>query len=272
MTRLIALERLDAPGRFRLPVERPICVGPPGNVFLFGGLSLGAALTALEAFTGRPALTASVQFLSAIRAGETLDLALETPLPGRNVTQARAVGRVGEREIFTVLAALGGHGEDFSHQWAAAPDVPAPEACAPARFWPYGQAEGGLTERLEMRLPAGPRGELTPSGEVQESSRRVFWLRTREDMPIDACLLAMFADFVPYALASALGGGLGGTSLDNTLRIRRVVQTPWVLCDARIHGAGARIAHGDIRLYAQTGELMAIGSQSMNVWLPKART
>ena len=60
-----------------------------------------------------------------------------------------------------------------------------------------------------------------------------------------------------------VGQHVGGNSLDNTLRIRRIVPTDWVLCDIRISGVHGGFAHGAMSLFAQDGELMATASQSM---------
>ena len=66
-------------------------------------------------------------------------------------------------------------------------------------------------------------------------------------------------------IGSALGQNAGGNSLDNTLRIRRIVPTEWVLCDIRIHGVHGGFGHGAMYLFAQDGELMATASQSLIV-------
>jgi acyl-CoA thioesterase len=89
------------------------------------------------------------------------------------------------------------------------------------------------------------------------------WMRTVEPAPVDAALLAMFADFVPSGLAAAFGTPGGGNSLDNTLRILRTVPTRWVLCDVRIAGAARGFGHGAIYMFAEDGTLMATGSQSV---------
>ena len=79
-------------------------------------------------------------------------------------------------------------------------------------------------------------------------------------------MLAIFADYVPSAIGPALGEmNTGSSSLDNTLRIRHVVPTRWVFCDVAISGLHAGFAHGDMRLFAENGELMATASQSMVV-------
>ena len=254
-----------------LEAERRLCVGPPGNVFVFGGVLFGSALAVLEDNLQRPVIWSTIQFLGPIRPDEVLELRVEVPSSGRTVSQARVVGRVNDRLVFLVSAALGAREEPTERAWDRVPDVPAPEDCRPARLWPHGQAPDTLLESLEMRIVPGAFGEVEPTGRLAESSRAVFWIRARQALPIDISLLALFADFVPYALGKALGGGLGGVSLDNTLRVVRRVESEWILCDARIQAIHAGFAHGDIRLFAQTGELLAIGGQSMNAWPPTTR-
>jgi acyl-CoA thioesterase len=93
------------------------------------------------------------------------------------------------------------------------------------------------------------------------------WMRTKGDISVDAALLAVFADFVPSGLAAAFGRPGGGNSLDNTLRICRLVPTDWVLCDVRISAAARGFGHGAIYMYAADGTLMASGSQSVIIRL-----
>ena len=76
-------------------------------------------------------------------------------------------------------------------------------------------------------------------------------------------MLAIMADHVPAGVGAALGRNAGGNSLDNTIRFRHIVPTRWVLCDIGIQGVHGGFAHGDMRLFAQSGELMATASQSM---------
>ena len=52
------------PHRWVLPVVPSLCVGPPGNVFLFGGVGLAASIAAMEGTTGRPLIWATAQYLS----------------------------------------------------------------------------------------------------------------------------------------------------------------------------------------------------------------
>lgn len=251
--------------------ERRLCVGPPGNLFVFGGVLFGAALAVLEDDLQRPVIWSAAQFLGPVRPDELLELHVEVPSSGRTVSQARVVGRVNDRLVFLVSAALGAREEPTERTWDRVPDAPPPEDCQPARLWPHSQAPDTLLETLEMRIVPGKFAEVEPTGRLAERSRAVFWVRARQALPIDISLLALFADFLPYALGKALGGGLGGVSLDNTLRVVRRVETEWILCDASIQAIHAGFAHGDIRLFAQTGELLAIGSQSMNAWPPTTR-
>src|SRR5262249_45492418 len=68
----LGLQPTHNPHRWVLPVERGISVRHAG--FLFGGCGLGAAVTALEAVTGRQLVWATAQYLSYACPPEILDL------------------------------------------------------------------------------------------------------------------------------------------------------------------------------------------------------
>jgi acyl-CoA thioesterase len=104
---------------------------------------------------------------------------------------------------------------------------------------------------------------MGPGAAVAEDGRSALWLRPREGQPIDAAMLAVLADYVPRGVGAALGMNAGGNSLDNTLRIRRIVPTGWVLCDIQVTGVHGGFAHGVMSLFAEDGTLMATASQSL---------
>ena len=68
----------------------------------------------------------------------------------------------------------------------------------------------------------------------------------------------------------ALGIQGGGNSLDNTLRIVKLVPTEWVLLDILIHAVERGFGHGLVHMYAEDGTLLATASQSCIVrfWPP----
>jgi len=74
--------------------------------------------------------------------------------------------------------------------------------------------------------------------------------------------LAILGDFVPMAVGQALGVRGGGNSLDNTLRVARLVPTEWVLLDIRVHAVSRGFGHGLVHMFAEDGTLMATASQS----------
>jgi acyl-CoA thioesterase len=246
---------------YRLPITDRVCVGPPGNVFMFGGVGLAAAIVAAERLSGRNLVWGSAQFLSYARVGDTLDLAVEEVTGGRNVSQVRVVATDAGKTILTVSGALGDRTGMPDGQWMQPPpDMPAPEDCKPMPLWPVQDA--ALMDRLDIRLAPGRYGGGPRDGTPSEDGRMVMWIRPKENVAIDAAMLAIFADFVPSGLAAAFGRPGGGNSLDNTLRIIGIVPTRWVLCDVRISGASRGFGHGAIHMYAEDGSLIASGSQS----------
>jgi len=250
------------PNRWYLPVEPGLCVGPPGNTFLFGGVGLASAVTAMERTTERPAIWATAQYLSYARPGSIIDLDVIVPVTGKYNSQARVVGHVGDREIFTVNAALGARPSELSEQWARMPDVPAPEDCAPMPRWPRKDPVPDLHDRLDMRVVKG-RFRMEERDGVSEDGHALFWARPKEALPFTSGMVSIIADFIPSAVGNALGKMAGGNSLDNTIRIRTLCETDWVLCDTKIHGVHGGFAHGRMHLFARDGTLMASAGQSM---------
>ena len=86
---------------------------------------IAAAITALEGTTGRPLVWATAQYLSYATPGSVVDIDVTIAVSGRNSTQARAVGHVADREIFTVNAALGARDLAIDEAYVRPIDVPA---------------------------------------------------------------------------------------------------------------------------------------------------
>ncbi|HEY3950368.1 thioesterase family protein [Phenylobacterium sp.] len=250
------------PHRWYMPLTPEVCVGRPDELFMFGGVGLASAIAAMERTTGRPLIWATAQYLSYAQPPSVVDLDVWVPVTGKYNTQARVISHVGDKEILTVNAALGARPSELSRQWLAAPDVPRPEDCAPGEHWR--QAGYGLHSRMEIRVAKGRYG-FDRAGAPEADGRLLLWVRPRERYPIDAAMLAIVADHVPSGIGNALGQNAGGNSLDNTLRIRRIVPTEWVLADIRILGVHGGFGHGAMYLFAQDGELMATASQSLIV-------
>ena len=155
---------------------------------------------------------------------------------------------VGEREILTVNAALGARDGHASEQWVEMPKVPAPDDGP--RHEPRVPELDDLHARLDRRDVRGVAGDHPGHSRT--------WMRSVDDLPLTAGLLAVFADFLPGATAATHGS----SSLDNTLRIRSLRPTRWCLLDTRIHGLASGFFHGEMWIFAEDGTLLATASQS----------
>jgi acyl-CoA thioesterase-2 len=253
----LGLEGTHNPYRWVLPVHPGVCT-PAG--FLFGGCGLGAAIAAMEATTGRPVVWATCQYLSYARPPEVLDLDVTVAVSGHQTTQARASGHVADREVFTVNAALGRRPLDEEGTWAVMPEVPAPAVCARREL--HTDTGGGyLPDRLEVRVAsARPFTELP--GPPMPGGRSALWAKLPDVLDISSAALAVLGDYVPFGIGQALGLRAGGNSLDNTLRLGRIVPTEWVLLDIRVHQVANGFGHGDVHLWSESGGLLATASQS----------
>ncbi|MEY2756196.1 MAG: hypothetical protein RJB65_2554 [Actinomycetota bacterium] len=232
--------------------------------FLFGGCGLGAALSALEGTSGRETVWATGQYLSYARPGEVVDIDVTLAVEGHQMTQARAVCHVGNREILTVNAALGQRPLEMTGQWETMPVVPPPSECPTRPFTVM--ADGTINDRLEQRIAKG-RAFDTLGGGGESAGRgdgqTLMWARIPDVIDgVDASALAVLGDFVPMGVGQALGVRGGGNSLDNTLRVVHLVPTEWVLLDIRVHAVERGFGHGLVHMFAEDGTLLATASQS----------
>jgi acyl-CoA thioesterase-2 len=252
----LGLESTADPLVWRLPVTPG--VSTPGG-FLFGGCGLGAAVAAMEHASGRPAVWATAQYLSYAPTGSVVDIEVTLAVVGHQTTQARAIGRAGGKEILTVNAALGRRNIDVSGTWVPRPCVPEPGASATRALPP--EFLGTVLERVEIRMAVGRQfDELdgTPG-----TGRSALWARLPGQIEPTSAWLSVLGDYVPSGVAQALGRIATGNSLDNTIRIVRLVPTKWILCDIHILGIGNGFGHGRVHLWAEDGTLLGAGSQSM---------
>ena len=263
MSGLIALGTTPDPHRFTLAVTPRVCVGHRDHQFLFGGAGMGAAIAAVEAATGRPTVWATAQYLSFARPPATLDLDVVVPVSGRHSSQARVTGHVGDTEILTVNAALGSRPDATAMQWSAIPNVPPPDDCpAIVNDWP--RHPDDINAAFEQRSARGRFGAARSMGGASPDGVSTMWVRPVAGV-VDRVTLALMADFLPSGIGHAFGEGVGGNSLDNTIRFLGIVPTEWVLCDTVIEGTANGFVHGRMRLFAQGGALLATASQSMIV-------
>ncbi len=261
----LGMEPTDDPLRWRLPVTP--AVSTPGR-FLYGGCGLAAGLVALEAATERPTVWATAQYLAHAPTGTVMDWEVVPAAVGHNTTQARAVGRLGDQEILTVNAALGRQQLEAGGTWVEMPVVPPPLDC-PERGMPSFFADSVLS-RVEQRQARGR--SLSQMDGSPGDPHSAFWARVPGHLEPSPATLAVIGDWLSGGASQPLGIPTMGRSLDNTLRVVRMVPTEWILCDIQMHALAHGFGHGLAHLWAEDGTLLATASQSISLrlWSPEA--
>ncbi|HYA69490.1 MAG TPA: thioesterase family protein [Acidimicrobiales bacterium] len=244
--------------RWRLPVTPS--VSTPGR-FLYGGCGLAAGLVALEAASGRPTVWATAQYLTYAPTGSVVDWEVVLAATGKSVTQARVTGRSGGREVLTVNAALGHGGLELAGTWVSPPDVPGPDDC-PILEVPSQFAESVL-HRVDHRVARGTMFASNVDAPGDGSS--AFWARLPGHLEPSAATLAVIGDYVSNGVSHHAGVRLMGRSLDNTIRVAKLVRTEWLLCDIRMHALADGFAQGLAHLWAEDGSLLATASQTVSL-------
>lgn len=238
----------DGAGSYLLPVMPAATVGPEGAGHIMGGVALAALVDAMELDSGLPLQFAHVQFLSPTQHAEELAIRCEQCGGGQAIAQYAAHGTVNGRPTHRASAALGTreHGEDT--QFAAAPQVPGPDASHEVeRGW---SAPGGLIDQIELRVAA----------EDNERGTQAAWTRSRAGFAVDAGWLAIISDF--FLGAHPKSHGIGSSSLDAMLRFVEGAEHGWVLSVTEFASFGRGVVHGSARHYSEDGRLLAISSQS----------
>lgn len=262
-TDFLNLARQGDSDRWSLPLT-PAIGGGGGS--LFGGAGLAAGIQAIELTTGRPAVWATGQYIARTEPGEVLDLEVTIPSQGYTVSQGRMVGHVSDREVITVLAAVGSRPEISRAMWATPADVPGPDECAPHERTFGDDEEESMHHHVDIRVARGMFGFTDNGGTPSGDERTTIWSRM-PGIQNDPGALAIMADYGPSALGNALGKQTNCTSIDNTIRFADSAGSDgdWVQLDNQIEFVGNGFAHGTTLMWSRDGRLLAVASQSMIV-------
>ena len=144
--------------------------------------------------------------------------------------------------------------------WDTMPDAPAPADCEEMESH---HEVASLSDHVEIRIADGMFG-FSGAGKPSGDNKTLLWVRMPE-LHNDPGTLAIIADYMPSALGNALGKMMGCTSLDNTIRFANHAETEWVLCENIIDFVGNGFGYGHVRMWSESGVLMATASQSMIV-------
>ena len=232
---------------------------------LQGGAGLGAAIAAMEHASGRPVVWATAQYLSFAAGAGPIDLHVTIEVAGHNTTQARCVVAREGHEILTAHAALGSRDFPLAGTWCSLPVVSPPDACPPVAFFERGKALATtqIARTVEFRLAHGRQIDEIEAEGGRSDGWFAMWVRWPRGDPVTAADLAFIGDFLPTAFADAAGGPYVGNSLDNTIRIGRLVPTAWVLLSIQVQQVTRGFGYGRAELWSQDGVLLGEVSQSV---------
>jgi acyl-CoA thioesterase II len=240
---------------------------------LYGGAGIAAASAAIESATGRPLRWITCQFVDTARVGDTVRVEVAVEAEGRHTHQCAVRGHVDGRTVFRAVGATGTPRPGVPDGvWVAMPDVPPADACPPMPLPDSVDTAGTSLDAMERRFAGGPplqeflQDQPRPPG-VQVS----FWTRlTGEADNGSPAALGWLSDMVAMSIVAGLGAAVGGSSLDNTIRMVERASPPWVLVDLRPTAASDGYGYGDAHLWSPEGRLLATASQTVSLrrWTP----
>jgi acyl-CoA thioesterase len=234
-------------------------------MYVFGGVSMYAALRAMEERLGRPELplvTANAIFLAPVTPGPvTIDV--DVLRDGRNASQVAADLRAGGSDQVALRAhgVFGAtHDVDLAYQDVVCPEVPLPSDVPPPpddRPNPFGEIN--FHRQTEWR-PVSPLDE-------PGAGRFMAWVRLSSGEP-HLLALAVHGDVLGPAVGRALGplrDPFMVLSLEIGIRFVTTPVTSWVLQEIEAWHVGDGYATGPARLWDEAGRLCAIANQTAHV-------
>ena len=245
---------------FQLPVTPELST--PFD-FLYGGSGIAASIEAAERVTERPLMWITTQFLTNTAPGTVVDVDVATPVAGRATSQVHVNASVDGELMLSSLCAHTSRPEGKREMFLTMPSVPPPEDCGPLAepFDAVPNRPSSFFDLLDRRVAVGTFG----FGEDQQPQPcpLAIWSRVRGQPLRTAASLAFIGDIVPLGLCIALGQPLGGTSIDNTLRVVQTdFETEWALLEIIPESFQHSIGHGSVRMWSETGDLLAVAQQT----------
>jgi acyl-CoA thioesterase-2 len=240
-------------GVWLLPVHAGICGGRDS---IYGGCALAAAIEAVEAEVERPVIWATCQFLRPAFVDSVVRLEVTVSAAGRAVSHVRVIGSVDGQELFICLLSAGERNHPATGIHAVMPDVPGPEGMPPRYI--LGGNRGGIRESLIERAVTDD-----PDGIMQsDDGRSAVWITLPGGVPAGASAMALIGDEVSTGTSAVVHPDTQAPSIDNTLRMVSLSESPWVLADIEVRAMARGFAHGIVNLWTPDGQLLAIAEQT----------
>lgn len=244
---------------------------------LYGGTAIAVSIATAELISERPAVWMTTQFVATAPHGERISVVAEVLAPGKRTNQIRVTGTSEAGEVmFASLGATGHRRTDgLTGEFEQFPTVQTPDESEVWDSWlrafakvldldsdfvlPDFPKDLGFNAVVEMRFPEIIKHPDSGPG------RFCLWMRRTDRQPITPAVAAYLADMVPMSIAHALKVMVGGTSLDNTIRVGSFVESEWILVDLRPHLADGDYGHGVAHIWSEDGHLMATAGQSASL-------
>jgi acyl-CoA thioesterase-2 len=211
---LLALEDGSTPTSFRLPIRQELCTPVE---FLYGGSGIAACVEASERATGRPLQWITTQFLGSPTPGSVADIEVNLAVTGRATSQTQVTASVDGNVVFTSLCAHNVRPPGDERAFSEMPAVPSPHDSPPFADLFEKIEKRSFFDHFERRTAAG-NFAAGADGKPQ-TGLLAMWCRLDGASIGSAATQGFVADLGPLAVCAALGLPVGGTSLDNTLRV-----------------------------------------------------
>lgn len=222
-----------------------------------GGYLLAPLLRAMQLSSGHPdPLSVTTHYLRPGQAGPA-EISVEVVRVGRTIGTVR--GRLSQGGVVKLesMAACTDLSDDTSivDLDSPMPDIPPPDECVSRENLRQG-VDLPLMDRLDVRIHPD-HADHEPGGSPEISG----WIRFKDQRPVDAASLTLFADAFPPPIFSMVGLIGWVPTIELTVQVRRRPVDGWILGHFKtMDGAGNRPIE-DGSLWDTSGKLVAQSRQ-----------
>jgi len=135
------------------------------------------------------------------------------------------------------------------------PVIASPEQCVRVPAMP----EYSVFENLEVRLDPSCAGWM--ENRLSEKSEHKGWLRFPDSRPLDIFAVTLAADAFPPAVLSSQGMVAWVPTLEFSVNIRNIAESPWLKCRFRTRFINCGLLEEDGEIWDENDELIALSRQ-----------
>lgn len=137
----------------------------------------------------------------------------------------------------------------------SSPDVPSQAECIRIPEMPNYTIFHNMDIRLDPTCAGWTKGEMSKKSQIKG------WIKFKDTRPVDIYSIALMADSFPPAILASQGTVAWVPTLEFSVNIRNLPETPWLKCVFRTHFVTCELLEEDGEIWDEAGNIVALTRQ-----------